>query len=36
MSTVGDISLRLRIIYDASLLFFTIKELRGIKAMEHG
>ena len=31
MSTVGDISLRLRIFYDASLLFFTIKGLRGIK-----
>jgi len=51
MSTVGDISLRLRIFYDTSvgfflaetqrrkdalLLFFNIKELRGIKAMEHG
>jgi hypothetical protein len=36
MSTIGDISLRLRIFYDATLLFFTIKELRGIKAMEHG
>jgi hypothetical protein len=31
MSTVGDISMRLRIFYDATLLFFTIKALKGIK-----